>query len=121
MNYQSFINIAKAIADHAPDWKKSRHVSLIVSGKSIVAVGENGHKTHTLAKQIGYRFDHVHSELDAFSKVRYRNGRMVLLNFRFNRQGDMRCAKPCKHCMPWCIEFFDEIWYTTNDGKLVKL
>lgn len=118
MDYSCFISIAREVASKSP-WKKTkRHVSIIVSGKSIISIGENGHKTHTLAKKNGYVHHVVHSEIDAFSKARYRTEKMTLLNFRFNRQGDLRNSKPCKYCTPWCLEVFDEIWYSTDEGMV---
>lgn len=118
MNYEIFIPIAKEVASRSPWRKTKRHVSIIVSGKSIIAIGENGRKTHTLAKQSGYRHYSVHSEIDAYSKVRYRNQKMTLLNFRFNRAGQLRNSRPCDICMAWCLEVFDEIWYSTEKGMV---
>lgn len=113
---ESYLRIAKEIAMADTLIKKSNHVSIVISGKSIIAIGQNGHKTHTLAYEKNYAGLIVHSELDAFSKIRHKSGSFILLNFRFNKQGQTRNAKPCKFCMPWCVEFFDQIWYSTDDG-----
>ena len=124
MNIKSVNNlipIAREIANAADYNKQFRHVSIITSGKSIVAIGENGHKTHTLAQELDYKYYVVHSELDAFSKIRYRNGNFVLINFRFNRAGELCNSRPCRYCMPWCVEFFDSIFYSNKIGEMVKL
>jgi hypothetical protein len=112
----SLTKIARAIALANLDHRKSYHVSIVISGKSIIAIGQNGHKTHTLNQIHGYKADVIHSELDAFSKIRYRDGNFTLVNFRFNKNGQLRNSMPCKYCMPWCLEFFAEIWYSTDFG-----
>ena len=112
----NLIHVAKQIAASMNPRQTFRHVSIVISGKSIVAIGTNSGKTHTLAREMGYMTDEVHSELDAFSKIRYKNGRFTLVNFRFNKSGNLRCSKPCKYCLPWTSIFFDETWYSTNKG-----
>jgi hypothetical protein len=72
-------------------------------------------KTHPLARKYGYLFDEMHSELDAFRKCGNKQG-LELWNFRFNRFGQERISRPCTKCLPWCIEVFDCIHYTTGDG-----
>lgn len=96
-----------------------KHVSVILRGKTILAFGSNHPKTHPKAKEMGYRDACRHSELDAYIRVPYnrRACGLTLINFRFNNRGEMRMSKPCCHCMPWCLEAFDKIAYTTaNSG-----
>ena len=100
--------------------RPKKHVSVIVRKNEIVSVGTNKFRTHPLAKKYGYRFDEVHSELDALLRYRGPKDSLKLFNFRFNRFGDMRNSKPCCNCLKWCLALFDEIWYTTNSG-LVNL
>lgn len=95
--------------------RKKKHCSLILHGNRIVAWGTNRYKTHPMAVEHGYRFAEVHSELDAFLRCDHRKD-IVLWNFRFNRSGDMRTAKPCCRCLPWCMKVFDKIYYTTSEG-----
>jgi len=99
--------------------RSKKHCSLIIHKNNIVAVGINQFKTHPKAKEIGYRYDEVHSELDALLRCKQRRS-LTLLNIRFNRFGEMRLARPCHLCMPWCKMIFDSIYYTTPDG-VVKL
>jgi len=76
-------------------------------------------RTHPEAAKIGYRYNEVHSELDALLHLdkRMRNDKdLILLNYRFNRFGDFRISRPCVKCMPWCTAIFKEIIYTTRNG-----
>ncbi len=98
--------------------RPKKHVSLIVRKNEIVSVGTNHFRTHPLAKKYGYRFDEVHSELDALLRYKGPKDNLVLVNYRFNRFGDMRMSKPCCMCLPWCSAVFDEMWYSTNDGMV---
>jgi len=100
--------------------RTKKHVSVIVRKNEIVSVGVNQMKTHPRAKQIGYRYDEVHSELDALLRYKGPKDGLTLFNFRFNRFSDMRMSKPCCLCLPWCEAVFDNIYYTTNNG-IVKL
>jgi len=113
------IDSALPIALEIPRAKK--HVSIIIRKNEIVSLGTNDFRTHPLAKKYGYRFDEVHSELDALLRYKGTKDNLRLINFRFNRFGDMRLSKPCCKCLPWCVALFDDIWYTTNEGihKLV--
>ena len=115
---QKFVDIGK---EHCLEIERSKkHCSLIIHKNKIVSVGVNGiGKTHPRAKQIGYRYDEVHSELDAVLKCTHRKN-LTLLNLRFNRFGEMRIARPCRLCMPWCKMYFDSIYYTMPEG-IVRL
>ena len=98
--------------------RPKKHVSIIVRKNEIVSVGTNNFRTHPKAKELGYRFDEVHSELDALLRYRGPKDNLVLVNYRFNRFGDMRMSKPCCNCLVWCEALFDDIWYSTNDGMI---
>jgi hypothetical protein len=95
--------------------RPKRHCSVILHRGRVVAVGTNQMKTHPIAKRYGYLFDEMHSELDAFRKCEGRAG-LELWNFRFNRFGQERISRPCPKCLPWCIEVFDGIHFTTGEG-----
>lgn len=95
--------------------RSKRHCSLVVCKNEIVSIGTNQFKTHPKAKEIGYRYDEMHSELDALLRSPERKN-LYLYNFRFNRFGEMRIARPCSLCMPWCQMVFDRIYYTTPSG-----
>ena len=105
------LDFARDITIQNPRPKK--HTSIILRKNEIVSVG-----TNLMAKQYGYLFDEVHSELDALLRYKGPKDNLILINYRFNRFGDMRMSKPCNKCTPWCVGVFDRIWYTTNDGLL---
>ena len=78
----------------------------------------NYFKTHPMAKEFGYQFEEMHSELDAFRKLDRSDKakKLHLINVRFNKFGQMRMSKPCEKCLPWCVEMFSTIHYTTDQG-----
>tara|TARA_R110002124_G_scaffold287115_1_gene470515 strand:- start:3044 stop:3409 length:366 start_codon:yes stop_codon:yes gene_type:complete len=96
--------------------RPKKHVSIIVRKNELVSVGTNMFRTHPQAKKLGYRFEEVHSELDALLRYKGPKDGLKLFNFRFNRFGDMRMSRPCKKCLPWCDVLFDDIWFTTDNG-----
>lgn len=110
------LDIATPIATQIP--RSQKHVSLIIRKGQVVSLGTNTRRTHPMAKKLGYRFDEVHSELDALLRYKGPKDSLVLANFRFNRFGDMRMSKPCCKCLPWCVALFKDIWYTTDDGLI---
>lgn len=99
--------------------RPKKHVSIVLRKGKVVSIGSNAMKTHPLAKEHGYMFEEMHSELDAFLKCGEPKRGLVLFNIRFNRLGQMRMARPCHRCMPWCLGVFDAIWYTTEDGVML--
>jgi len=98
--------------------RSKRHVSIIVHKNRPVSVGVNKTKTHPQAHTYQYRFDEVHSELDAWLKVKNKSKNYKLINFRFGHQNEWRMARPCTLCMPWCKQIFKEIYYTTHKGLI---
>ncbi len=100
--------------------RTKKHISLILGKKgNVLSVGCNSFRTHPEAAKIGYRYNEVHSELDAFLRLdkNVHNVKdLILLNYRFNRFGDFRMSRPCVKCMPWCTAIFKKIIYTTRNG-----
>jgi deoxycytidylate deaminase len=116
MNQRKFDKLAEMALPYAlGSSRKKKHVSLILVRNNIISVGTNQLKSHPRAKKIGYRYDEVHSELDALLRCKERKN-LELVNFRFNRFGDLRVSCPCSLCCPWCKLIFDKIYYTTPDG-----
>lgn len=113
-----FIEQAIPVCLDIPRTKK--HVSLIVRKGRVLAIGTNAFKGHPIASKIGYRFGEQHSELNAFLKCSQRD-RLTLINVRFNKDQQMRMARPCALCLPWCSGIFEEIYYTCPDGFIRKL
>ena len=66
MNQRKFDKLSEMALPYALDSsRKKKHVSLILVRNNIISVGTNQLKSHPKAKKIGYRYDEVHSELDA--------------------------------------------------------
>lgn len=116
----NYLDTAYPICLSIPRQKK--HVSMIFHKKQLISVGTNSFKTHPEAKKLGYRYEEMHSELDAYTKISrlYKGKKLTLVNVRFNKNGELRMSKPCTLCTAWCCEIFHNIFYTTNDG-LIKL
>jgi hypothetical protein len=108
------LSVAKPIALDIP--RTFKHTSLILRRGNVVSIGTNHHRTHPLAKKYGYRFDEVHSELDALLRYRGPKNNLVLVNYRLNNDGALRMSKPCSLCLPWCAGIFDKIYYSTPKG-----
>ena len=98
--------------------RQKKHTSLVLYKKRIIAVGFNHFKSHPKARELGYTFDEMHSELDAFRKIpkQFLGKKLILVNARYNKFGHMRMSKPCCICESWCREIFHRIYYTTNEG-----
>lgn len=94
----------------------------------IVAIGANQKKTHPATLKringhvVSYRFPEPHSELAVYLKIpkQLLNEKLTLVNFRFNKRGQLRMSKPCVCCYKWCVSSFNEIYYSTDHG-MVKL
>jgi hypothetical protein len=98
--------------------RQKKHVSLVFNKKRLVSIGRNYFKTHPQAQKLGYLYNEMHSELDAYRKVptHLKTKKLTLVNVRMNADGELRMSKPCCVCMGWCIEVFDDIYYTDNEG-----
>jgi hypothetical protein len=111
-----FLPVAKPLSMAMERQKK--HISLVIYKRKIISIGQNIFKTHPSTVHLGYRTADMHSELDAFRKIprNLRNEKLILVNFRFNRFGNLRNSKPCPVCSKWCGEIFHKIYYTTDGG-----
>jgi hypothetical protein len=98
--------------------RQKKHTSLVLHKKRVIAIGFNHFKTHPKAKEFGYLFDEMHSELDAYRKIpkHFLGKKLILVNVRYNKFGQMRMSKPCQTCESWCKQIFNKIYYTTNEG-----
>lgn len=100
------------------------HYSFVLRKNKIIAMGkEQRGKTHPLAMKYGYKYPTIHSELDAFrqlNKIDIRDS-LVLVNTRISNTGVFGMSRPCKYCIGWVTNIFSEIWYTNQEGVLVKL
>jgi hypothetical protein len=100
------------------------HYSILLDRGRVVSVGEeNRAKTHPLAAKKGYKYPTIHSELSALinidKDVDPRD--CTLVNLRISPTGNIGMSRPCKYCIGWCCETFKDIWYTNENGVLVRL
>lgn len=116
---ESWLELARKISETVQ--RDRVHVSLIVRKNKLITVGTNNWKTHPKTVELGYMLPYLHSELDAFRKLDGNFDKLVLMNYRFSKTGHIGMSKPCKFCMPWCINLFDKIFYTNEIGEMVEL
>lgn len=116
---ERWIDIAKHVASTID--REKAHVSLIIRKNHLIAVGTNNWKTHPKTVEMGYMYPYLHSELDAFRKIKTPMDKLRLLNYRFSKTGKLGMAKPCKFCMPWCSQIFDMITYSNEEGRVIDV
>ena len=108
------------------NWKEIqsfRHISILTDKRgNVLSFGINGYKSHPLSKKFRYRTETVHSELDAFLKIRHFDIKFNLINFRINNQELFRMSKPCNCCLNFLesTERLLDIFYTNENG-FIKL
>ena len=112
---ERWLELAKHIASTAN--RDRAHVSIITRKNRLIAVGTNNWKTHPRTAMLGYMYPYLHSELDAYRKIKTPLDRLTLLNFRISTTGKLGMSRPCKFCMPWCSEIFDRIVFTNDKGE----
>lgn len=115
----------------AEDVKEKNHTTFIVEKNKILAVGHNqSQKTHPMGLLYGYRYDGIHSELDAFLKLPrdYDLRGCKLINLRLSRKSFrtgraiFRMARPCPCCLKWVLALpFRAVYFTNQSGDLVQL
>ncbi len=91
--------------------------AIVVFGKSIISVGFNTPKTHTIS--IDTNMQQLHAEMSAIIQVPYRdlNG-CDLIVARATRGGKPGMAKPCRHCEALISKCNPRrVYYTTGNGS----
>ena len=127
MNIQivkNYIPIARDIVKLNFNNKNFFHVSIITTKTGqYLSCGVNGTKTHPLNQRFNYRNNEIHSELAAYLGIRWKETPFNLINFRFNKQFELRLSKPCNCCMNLLstIGNLNEIWYSTNEGEMKRI
>ena len=105
-------------------FKERTHFSFVIRKNKVIAIGkEQRDKTHPLAVKYGYKYPTIHSELDAFRQLHKSDIRdsLVLVNTRISITSKFGMSRPCKYCIGWVGEIFNEVWYTNEEGILVKI
>ena len=105
---------------------RAKHFSFLCKRNTILSVGMNSYdKTHTIAKDLGYRKNNIHSELDAV--LRFEGGKkdirnLDLVNIRLNRHGHVKMAMPCEGCTRLIVDLgIRRVWYTDFFGDFQLL
>jgi hypothetical protein len=99
--------------------REKAHISLIIRKNELLAIGTNEWKTHPKAVKLGYKYPWLHSELDAYTKLKDKDlDKLTLINLRFSKTGKLGMALPCKYCMPWCEQIFNTIVYSDENGSI---
>lgn len=104
---------------------RTTHVSFLIKSGKIVHIGWNKKRTHPFNLQHPYHegFVGLHSELDVCLK----SGKDDLSGYeivviRVNRNDKLTMSKPCNGCASVLKQFgIKDIWYSNNDGKVVKV
>lgn len=119
------LRISLSILPEMEDREK-KHLTFIVRKNNILSIGLNRpFKTHPEAKRYGYRYDGIHSELDAINRAPYGTDfrRCHLINVRLSADSLIRnrpitrMSKPCSKCLLWINAIgFRDVLYTDNFG-----
>jgi deoxycytidylate deaminase len=119
------VRLAKNLIEvcEGQNWK---HYTFLLRRNAVMSIGWNRpFKTHPLAARFGYKFNSIHSELNAITKYDGRItdlSRFTLVNVRLDKAGDVRMSRPCETCQLMLAAFgVSEVWYTTNDGGFAQL
>jgi hypothetical protein len=117
---EDYFDLAKSTAMYVD--RPNKHVSLIFERNRLISIGTNAKvKTHPLAKKYDYLFNNMHSELDAWIKIRkYKSTKLSLVNYHFNNRGMLKLSKPCTKCQSWVCTIFDEIIFS-GDHYIVNI
>lgn len=105
---------------------QNKHFSFIVLRNTIVAIGTNSYtKTHPVALNAYFIYGGIHSEVDAYLKIRWQDINLAkcdLINIRVNRFGEIRMSKPCSKCLDFVRKIgFHRVWYSDSNGIFNKL
>ncbi len=105
---------------------RCKHFSFLIQRTAILSMGMNSLKrTHTLANELGYLQNNIHSELDCILKIRWKGinyAKCMMVNIRINRFCQIRMSKPCDKCFDFLNSLnIGKIYYTKPDGKFYKL
>ena len=102
-----------------PEFRHYIHFSFIVVDNQIVTVGKN--RAVEPPPYYGYHKrvekPKIHSELDAYSKYKWKTVGFEMVNLRLSRQGEMKLSKPCPICAEWLSQTMcTGLVYSTKEG-----
>ena len=125
--------ISKSLLDFNSN-KRCQHFSFILYKNRVISIGNNSKKTHPsnlknrkTSLRTGEDFSdqkHICSEFSAINKLKNMTNidtkKCVLVNLRYNRNGEIALSKPCMSCETLLKYFsFKRVIWTDNDGNYV--
>ena len=121
--FKKFEEIAFAMVPVDRSNSQFFHVAFIFQKNKILSIGVNSFKTHTWARELGYKGDAIHAELSACLKLGEENcSRYNIAVLRINRQNSLAMSRPCPHCGALLRKLkFKRIFYTNGGGQWEKL
>lgn len=131
--FQKLEDVALSLLDNH-NANRCRHFSFILYKNRIISIGNNSKKTHPLnlknrktSLRTGEDFSdqkHICSEFSAINKLKNMTNidtkKCVLVNIRYNRNGEIALSKPCMSCENLLKYFsFKRVIWTDNDGNYI--
>lgn len=125
--------ISRSLVDYNSS-KRCHHFSFILHKNKIISIGNNSKKTHPLnlknrktSLRTGEDFSdqkHICSEFSAINKLKNMTNidtkKCVLVNLRYNRNGEIALSKPCMSCDNLLKYFsFKKVIWTNNEGDYI--
>lgn len=116
--------ISLAIEESEKSDHRHRMGAVIFKKKYIISVGHNRSRSLRSVNQHPKfrRWEHsVHAEMDAIIKARRDLKGTSILVTRINRFGELRYARPCRHCMAYLRYVgIKKIYYSDSSGSIVS-
>jgi len=125
------INIALTLLPKAKEERNTKnkffHFAFGYKKNKLLAIGQNNpEKTHPhaiiLSKRFNTKLEHpyLHAETDLISRLwgkHYIDDSLRMIIVRLNKQGQLRCSKPCLRCQQIidCLGI-NKIWWSDNNG-----
>lgn len=129
--FDRLVDVAKAMKP--TDWRKPFHVSFILRGGKVVAMGTNSYvkrnpiclryrpHRHSLSKNP--YIASIHSELAATAKIKFSDAdNYTLVNIRINNNMELANACPCPNCSYFLgrMSHIRKIFYSNEHGTFSR-
>lgn len=134
-NLEKFVETFRAIVPRVDEWEmRTFHATFAVYKGKTLAIGINRRKTHP-ANLVNKKYNRngvdfsqngaTCSELACLTKVRNMTdiplSKMVLVNFRVDRKGEIGFSAPCHACQNLCKYLgVKTLFYTDSNGNFIK-
>lgn len=116
---KKIVEITKALINENPSYHK--HFTFLCRGNTVIAIGiNNQNSTHPMNRLFPYKSDNIHSEMDAYIKVRWLDidwKKITLINTRINTKGLFGYSKPCCGCIGLIKRLgIKQVYYTVDSS-----